>query len=95
MIEALVAILIWFDIVESSPFRETFYMLNRLVKVAGFQVPITGWFWVPADSQTLFVYCRITTLMAPRLIKSTMSIWTATIGEWRALTLPASLPPPS
>jgi len=36
--------LIWFAIAESIPFREPFYRLNRLVKVAGFQVPITGWF---------------------------------------------------
>ena len=26
------------------------YPVNHLIKVAGFQVPITGWFWVPADS---------------------------------------------
>ncbi len=44
MIEALVAILIWFAIVNSFPFQELFYRLNGLVKVAGFQVPISGWF---------------------------------------------------
>ena len=25
--------------------------MNHLIKVAGFQVPITGWFWVPADNR--------------------------------------------
>jgi len=30
------------------------YPVNHLIKVAGFQVPITGWFWVPADNKHWF-----------------------------------------
>jgi hypothetical protein len=43
-IESLIAILIWFAMLEFGSFRSPSYTAHHLIKVAGFHSPFTGWF---------------------------------------------------